>query len=373
MMAEPDSYFSVFVFLIGLAVGIALVQPQTVLETEPAPADRSAVQRTVVVESNQSSPLPVIYRSVQQSVVSVQADDGGAGAQGSGFVYDTQGHIVTNEHVVAGADSVEVSFPSGTVVEAAVVGEDAYSDLAVLRVDPGRVDLHPLPLGNLSTVRVGEQVAAIGNPFGLDGTMTSGIVSQKNRLLRVQGDFSIPNVLQTDAAINPGNSGGPLLDMTGRVIGVNTAITSRSRTFAGVGYAISVETIRRVVPVLIEDGRYQHPWIGVSGLDVSPEITDRMGLNVTRGFLVLRVVEDSPAAEAGLQGGDREATIDGQRVQLGGDVIVAIDGTRIRKIDDILNYLAQETTVGETVTITVIRDGERVDVPLTLDERPDPR
>lgn len=215
-------------------------------------------------------------------------------------------------------------------------------------------------------------MVAIGNPFGLSGSMTAGIVSQKNRLLRTEGRFSIPNVLQTDAAINPGNSGGPLLNMAGEVIGVNTAIQSESRTFSGVGFAISAETVERVVPRLINQGEYRHPWIGVSGLDVTPDISRAMGLNVTRGFLIVNVVEDSPAAAAGLESGERQVEVDGGTVTVGGDVVVAIDGEKVRKIDDILNYLATETSVGETVTLTVIRDGERVDVELILARRPQP-
>lgn len=374
--AETHTYFSVFVFLVGIAVGLMLLQPQTVID---APGTRQVVQeqRTVVIKSNASSPLPAIFNTTQHSVVSVQAQSASGelaqGAQGSGFVYDTKGHIVTNEHVIQDADEVEVQFTSGTVLPATVVGSDPYSDLAVLKVDPARVqELNPLPLGDADTVTVGEQVAAIGNPFGLDGSMTAGIVSQKNRLLRTQGDFSIPNVIQTDAAINPGNSGGPLLDMSGAVIGINTAIQSRTRTFAGIGFAVSVETIKRVVPVLIRDGEYHHPWIGISGIDVTPEISDRMNLNVTHGFLILEVVPDSPADRAGLRGGDREVVVDGQPLQLGGDVIVGIDGKKMRKIDDVLNYLARETSVGDTVTVNVIRDGDRVDVPLTLGERPRP-
>ncbi|MFB6294777.1 MAG: S1C family serine protease, partial [Candidatus Nanohaloarchaea archaeon] len=171
-----------------------------------------------------------------------------------------------------------------------VVGTDPYTDLAVLKVDPTKVDLSPLPVGSTDGIRVGDRVAAIGNPFGLSGTMTAGIISQQDRLLRTQGQFSIPNVLQTDAAINPGNSGGPLLDMAGNVIGVNTAIQSDDRTFSGVGFAIPAETVERVVPRLIKTGEYRHSWIGVSGLDVSPEIRRAMNLDVSHGFLVVNVV-----------------------------------------------------------------------------------
>ncbi len=202
--------------------------------------------------------------------------------------------------------------------------------------------------------------------------MTAGIISQKDRLLRTQGRFSIPGVLQTDAAINPGNSGGPLLNMRGEVIGVNTAIQSETRTFAGVGFAVSADAVKRVVPRLIQQGEYRHPWIGVSGVDISSDISEEMGLNVTYGFLVVDVVEDSPAAEAGLQAGTREVSVDGGQVTVGGDVIVGIDGEQVRKIDDILNYLATETSVGDTITLDIIRDGDRQEVELTLVRRPQP-
>lgn len=325
------------------------------------------------IETGNITSLPQIFERTQGSVVSVQTEDSQNAqnnAQGSGFIYDKQGHIVTNEHVVEGAEEVEVSFSDGKQLMADVIGKDPYSDLAVLKIDPGEVDeLRPLPLASYEDVRVGQRAVAIGNPFGLSGTMTAGIVSQKDRLLRTQGGFSIPNVVQTDAAINPGNSGGPLMNANGEVIGVNTAISSRSRTFAGVGFAVSVKTVERVVPRLIEQGEYTHPWIGVSGVDISPDIADAMGLNVTHGFLVIQVVEDSPAEAAGIRAGNTSTVIDGRPLNLGGDVIVAINGERIRKIDDVLNYLSSETTVGETINITVIRNGARENISLTLSDR----
>ncbi|MDY6769771.1 MAG: trypsin-like peptidase domain-containing protein [Candidatus Nanohaloarchaea archaeon] len=376
-MRADQGYFYIFALLVGVALGIMFMQPSTVLEEERStPVQPSIGPGTgqVIVQSNASSPLPAIFEQAKDSVVSVRAEGGGTGtgSQGSGFVYDRQGHIVTNQHVIEGANEVEVTFLSGTQLQAEVVGADPYTDLAVLKVDPSKVELQPLPIGRSRDIQVGERVAAIGNPFGLSGTMTAGIISQTDRLLRAEGQFSIPNVLQTDAAINPGNSGGPLLNMEGRVIGVNTAIQSESRTFSGVGFAVSAETVRRVVPRLIRQGEYRHPWIGVSGVDVTPEIRRAMNLDVSHGFLVVDVVEDSPAARAGLQAGDRQVTIDGRSTTVGGDVIVAIDGRKVRKIDDILNYLAKETRVGDTITLTVIRDGERVKVDLTLARRPQP-
>lgn len=311
--------------------------------------------------------LVELFQKVDESVVSVRGT-GGQNAQGSGFVYSEKGYIVTNEHVVSDSDRLEVTFTDGRTVRAELVGKDVYTDLAVLKVN--RRNLEPLELGNSSRVEVGQRAVAVGNPFGLRGTMTSGIVSQKGRLLPVQGGFSIPNVLQTDAAINPGNSGGPLMNIRGEVIGVNTAIQSTTGTFSGVGFAIPVNTVRRVVPKLIEEGDADHPWIGVSGMDVDADIADRMELENATGFLVVEVVEDSPAERAGLKAGNRTVSIRGSEVTLGGDVIVAINGEEMHGIRDILLKLSQDTSVGETINVTVIRDGERVTVPLTLDERP---
>ncbi len=362
-------YFSVFVLLLGTAIGMMAMQ------TQYGQASTTPHPDTITFE-NQTS-LPEIFSRVNGSVVAVHSEGAQAGlegnAEGSGFVYDTQGHIVTNNHVVDDATEVEVSFSNGQQLTAEIIGADPYSDLAVLKVDPADVeeDLRPLQLAEYDQVRVGQQAVAIGNPFGLTGSMTAGIVSQKDRLLRTEGGFSIPNVIQTDAAINPGNSGGPLMNARGEVVGVNTAISSRSRTFNGVGFAVSVKTVERVVPQLIQENAYRHPWIGISGIDVSPEIQEVMGLEDSHGFLVIEVVEDSPAEEAGLQAGDREVTIDGAPVRVGGDVIVGIDGNRMRKIDDILNYLSSETTVGSTVTVNIIRNGTEMDVPVTLAARPD--
>lgn len=371
-MDQEHIYFSLFVLLVGVSAGMLITTPLT--ETAGQQQEGTI---TFPEAENGTVPLPTIFERVEGSVVAIHAEGAQAGlqdnAEGSGFVYDTEGHLVTNYHVVEDAEEVEVSFSSGQQLIADVVGADPYSDLAVLRIDTTQVDepLQPLELGDYEDVRVGQRVVAIGNPFGLSGTMTAGIVSQKNRLLDTDtGGFSIPNVIQTDAAINPGNSGGPLLNGRGEVIGVNTAISSRSRTFVGVGFAVSVKTVKRVVPNLIREGNYRHPWIGVSGVNVGPEISEVMDLNVSYGFLVINVVEDSPAEAAGMQAGDNEVMIDGAPVRVGGDVIVGINGERVRKIDDILNYLVRETDVGSTITLNVIRNGTRQNIPITLAERP---
>lgn len=321
--------------------------------------------------------LPELFKKVENSVVQITvrsdlrlARDG----VGSGFVYDHNGHIITNNHVVENVNRIDVTFLDGTIYRATKVGVDPYTDLAVIRVDAPTDKLFPLPLGDSSSLQVGEQVAAIGNPFGLSGSMTTGIVSQVGRLLPLSDarGFSIPDVIQTDAAINPGNSGGPLLNMRGEVIGVNTAIQSATGEFSGIGFAVPADTVKRVIPVLISDGVYKHPWLGVSGRDVTPEIADALGLGEARGFLVVDIVANSPAAKHGIKGGDRQVMLDGRQVRLGGDVIVSIDDLEVRKIDDILVYLGREKSVGDEVQLTIIRDGRHMELSVMLAERPSP-
>ncbi len=297
--------------------------------------------------------------------------------QGSGFVYDSNGHIVTNFHVVAEAEQVRVVFADGTSLQAEIVGTDPGSDLAVLRVKGLPESALPLPLADSDALRVGQTVVAIGNPFGLQGTMTAGIVSALGRSLPSQartasGDrFNIPNVIQTDAAINPGNSGGPLLNLNGEVIGVNTAIESPVRQFAGVGFAVPSNTIARIVPVLIEDGRYQHPWLGIAGMTLTPEVREAMGLEVDQmGVLVVDVTKDGPADRAGLRGSDKQVEINGHTLRVGGDVIVRIDDQEVRRFDDLLSYLFEETHVGQKVQLTVLREGGTQELSVTLQERP---
>lgn len=316
--------------------------------------------------------LAPIFEKVDQSVVYI-ATTGNNASQGSGFVYNRRGHIITNEHVVENADKVEVSFTDGSTKDAEVVGTDPYSDLGVLKVE--KEGLQPLKLGNISETRVGQRVVAIGNPFGLRGSMTSGIISQKGRSLPVQQrgleGFRIRNVIQTDASINPGNSGGPLLNTRGEVIGVNTAIESNTGTFAGIGFAVPASTVKRVAPEIISDGDAEHPWIGVSGINMDKKLAKEMETNITTGFLVMNVSEDSPADKANLRAGNRSVRIDGFNYTVGGDVITGINEEKMRDIEDILSYLSQEAEVGEEVSIEVVRNGERISVPLTLSSRPE--
>jgi S1-C subfamily serine protease len=291
---------------------------------------------------------------------------------GSGIVYDISGHIITNNHVVEDSQKTTVTFLDGTSYNAKVIGTDPYTDLAVIKVDVNPSLLHPLPIGDSSTLRVGDQVAAIGNPFGLSGSMTSGIVSQLGRLLSTPGtaSFSIPDVIQTDAAVNPGNSGGPLLNMKGQVIGINTAIQSGTGEFAGIGFAVPSNTVSKIVPILIKEGKYKHPWLGISGVDIDPDLAGILGLQDTRGLLVVSIVKDSPAEKAGLHGSTETKEIDGIKYQIGGDVILSVDHKDVRKIDDILIHLQREKKVGDTIDLEILREGRITNFELTLEERP---
>lgn len=333
-------------------------------------------QVSTVEGSDSELTLPELFVRVEKSVVQITDSDQTNPTEsrlGSGFVYDNNGHIITNNHVVSGGGKLDVTFLDGTVYRAALIGSDPFTDLAVLYVADVPADkLVPLPLADSSSVRIGEQVAAIGNPFGLSGSMSAGIVSGLGRLIPSQqaGSFSIPDVIQTDAPINPGNSGGPLLNMRGEVIGINSAIFSTTGQFAGVGFAIPSNTMAKVVPALITNGSFQHPWLGVSGTDMTPGIAEALGLEEPRGFLVIDVVAGSPAERAGIQGGDREVTIDGRDILLGGDVITGIDGKQVRKIDDILVYLQRDKKVGDSLQLTVLREGQVQDVTAVLGARP---
>ena len=291
---------------------------------------------------------------------------------GSGFVFDLFGNIITNAHVIDNADNITVTFLDGSQYNASIVGMDKFTDIAVINVEEKPDYLHPLEIGDSSTLKVGEPVAAIGNPFGLSGSMTSGIVSQIGRLLPSHDTgFSIPNVIQTDAAINPGNSGGPLLNMNGKVMGINTAIKSGTGQSAGIGFAVPSNTISKVVPVLITEGKYSHPWIGISGQDINPDLAKIRNLNHSKGFLIVTVIPDSPAEMAGLKGVSEIEKIDNKEYPKDGDIIISVDGKEVRKISDILIHLQEEKSVGDEMILGIIRDGEQMDIILTLVVRPD--
>ncbi len=294
---------------------------------------------------------------------------------GSGFVYDTEGHIVTNYHVVENAEELLVTLADGKVYEAEIVGADPANDLAVIRIDAGADLPEPVALGDSDDLRVGQFVVAIGNPFGLEQTLTTGVVSALGRVIESSDGSFIGEAIQTDAAINPGNSGGPLLDLEGRVIGVTSQIISASGTSSGVGFAVSSNTVRSVVPELLANGYYPHPWLGTQMLTLTPATAETLreaGMNVPvdTGLLVIEVVKGAPADKAGVRGGTRMVRIGRYQIPLDGDIITAVNGESIEGFQDLTVYLETQTTVGDTVELTIIRDGEERTVVVTLEERP---
>ncbi len=356
-------------------------------ESEPPTQVQAGSPPTAVVIVLTPTPLPPgqfpridveeelvtdIYARVGPAVVCVTARDQLGECIGTGFVIDREGHIVTNNHVAEAASYLLVTLANERTVPADVVGADAGSDLAVLKVDVPAEELTVAELGESSTLRVGQRAIAIGSPFGLERTVTTGVISSLGRTLtRMDSRFEIAQLIQTDAAINPGNSGGPLLDSSGRVIGVSMAIQSLTGVNSGVGFAIPVDVVKRVVPELIETGHYRHAWIGVSGTTIRAEMVEAMDLPVSNGALIFEVQPDSPAEAAGLRGGSRQVTVSGMPMVAGGDIIVAIEGTPVQRFDDMVNFLATQARVGDVVTVTVVRDGKEIDFEVTLSERPD--
>ena len=335
------------------------------------------INNLILQESKTSSltlSLMEIFEKAEPGVVRVNTIQNQTvnetGGVGSGFVFDKMGHIITNAHVVEGSTKTIVTFLDGRSYNAEIIGVDEYTDIGVIKVNADLKLLQPLSLGDSSNLNVGEPIAAIGNPFGLSGSMTSGIVSQMGRLLPSGSGYSIPDVIQTDAAINPGNSGGPLLNMRGNIVGINTAIQSTTGEFTGVGFAIPSQTVAKIVPILIDEGEYKHPWIGISGRDIDPDTANVLGLKDALGFLIITVVENSPAADAGLIGSDKIIEVDGKEYSIGGDIIVAVDGMDVRKIDDILVHLQREKTVGDEMNLEILRDGRTTNVTIILQERP---
>ncbi|MCE5208578.1 MAG: trypsin-like peptidase domain-containing protein [Chloroflexi bacterium] len=322
-----------------------------------------------------------LYQQVSPGVVSIQTLDDQGGVQGSGFVYDLEGHIITNYHVVQDAQQIEIDFPSGLKVYGTVIGIDIDSDIAVIKVDVPAEQLYPVLLGDSDQVQIGQTVIAIGNPYGLTGTMTAGIVSAKGRTLsslRVTEEgqsFSAGDLIQTDASINPGNSGGPLLNLAGEVVGINRAIRLSGVTDegdpinTGIGFAISVNILKRVVPDLISKGSYDYPYVGISA---RPELTlieaEALGLSQTTGAYIVEVVPGGPADAAGLRAGTRQTEYVG--LNAGGDLITAIDGQSVMTFSDFLGYLMTQKSPGDTVAITFIRNNENREVELTLETRP---
>lgn len=350
----------------------------------PAAVTPIATHATIAIQlpeaiTNEEAVLTNLYAQIRYSVVSivVYANANGqleAVGQGSGFVYDTSGNIVTNAHVVHGASQVEVVFADNTILRAEIIGEDLYADLAVVKVDSLPPDAAPLPLGDMNEVAVGQTVVAIGNPFGLGGTMTRGIISALGRSIpALNPSYSIPQSIQTDAPINPGNSGGPLLNLKGEVIGVNAQIETggQSDTNSGIGFAIPVSIVQRVVPDLIQYHKHAWGWLGIQdGGDVTPALVEAMNLPVTNGAYIGKVLQNGPAAKARLQGATDTQVVNGHTVLIGGDLIIAIDGQPVTTFEDVLLYIVLNTTPGQEVNLTIIRDGKQMDIKLILEERP---
>ncbi len=356
-----------------------LVTPSLMpVRTTPAPVGSplmNAQAGTPVANPVSSDYLNQLYRTVSPGVVSIYVtinNNGQTGeAAGSGFLFDTSGDIVTNNHVVQGANLVVVRFQDGSEEEAKIVGTDPYSDLAVVKVGQLPQNSQVLPLGDSDMVRTGDWAVAIGNPFGLNSSMSIGIISAVGRSIpSLAASYSIPMAIQTDAAINPGNSGGPLLNLQGQVIGVNAQIAAGSGgANAGVGFSIPSNIVRRVVPTLIDVGVFQWPWLGIEGTDMNMFIARANGLSVARGAYIVQTVPGGPAEQAGLQGGDSSTNVDGIDTPTGGDVITAVDGTSIGNYTDLLALISQKDP-GATVQLTILRHGQQQTVPVTLGPRP---
>jgi len=362
--------------MVMVIVAVLFVSPPTPLKSDITITNdntSSALAEISPIYSKKLSLIEIFEKSEPGVVrVNVQRNDtgGATGGVGSGFVFDKKGHIITNAHVVKNAAKVAVTFLDGRSYNAEIIGTDEFTDIAVIRVNADLILLHPLSLGDSSNLKVGEQIAAIGNPFGLSGSMTSGIISQLGRLLPSGAGYSIPDVIQTDAAINPGNSGGPLLNMRGEIVGINTAIQSATGEFTGVGFSVPSQTIAKIVPTLIEKGEYKHPWIGIAGRDIDPDLAKVLNLKDAKGFLIVTVVDDSPASKAGLIGSDKTIEVEGVKYPTGGDIILSVDGIDVRKIDDILIHLQRSKSVGDEMSLEILREGRTTNVTITLQERP---
>ncbi len=356
---------------------------ETAAEQRPTPAAPIAADASDI----ETQIYTRVYQQVAPSVVSVQvldedllgeSDDSEplhpfffSTGEGSGFVIDKAGHIITNKHVIEGAESVVVTFYDGLQAPAEIIGGDQNTDLAVIQVDPQGLDLRPVTFGDIDDLQVGDRLLVIGNPFGNANTLTTGIVSALGRLINLpESLYSLPEVIQTDAAINPGNSGGPMLNARGEVVGVTFMLQSKTRSNSGIGFGIPSYFARRVSQQIIETGAFRHPYIGIRGVTLSPFAARALGLQVDRGVLVEEALPDTPAAKAGLRGGKESKTIEGMTFKVGGDVITAIDDQPVLVFDDLLAHLGRYNAPGDTVILTVHRDGKTLKIPLTLAPRP---
>ena len=387
---------SVMSTVLSAPVSSPVSTPSAAHESAPVlPAKLTLVQSSTLPATSLAAyqqTLEQIYQKVIPSVVNVEVvlssttfvprRLGGSGAPiqqsalGSGFVWDTQGHIVTNNHVIDGATKISVTFADGTMVSAKLVGADPNSDLAVIQVQVPASELKPVELMDSAQVSVGQVAIAIGNPFGLSGTMTTGIVSGLNRSLPVGLDnqnsqsgptYSIPDIIQTDASINPGNSGGVLVDDHGEVMGVTAAIESSTNSNSGIGFVIPSIIVQKVVPALITTGHYDHPQIGISGTNLTPDLVTANKLpDNQQGILVVNVIANGPAAKAGLKASSQQVATDGTAIPVGGDVIVSIDQHPVTRFEDMVSYLFENTQAGQTVTLDLLRNGQHKSISLTL-------
>jgi 2-alkenal reductase len=357
-------------------------QPQVVPTQLARPTQPPVVVVPPALSSSQMDKLlPDLYAAINPGVVAILIVGDQGGGLGSGFVFDTQGHIVTNYHVVEGAKDLEVDFSSGLKVRGKVIATDLDSDLAVIKVDAPAGELVPLKMGDSDTLRVGQQVIAMGNPFGLSGTMTLGIVSAKGRTLDSMrqsasgGFFSSGDIIQTDASINPGNSGGPLINLQGEVVGINRAIRTTGSTAtgdpvnSGIGFSVPINIVKRVVPVLIKSGKYEYPYLGIS-FHSSMSLLDfeAIGVKQTSGAYVVEVVPGGPGDKAGLRAGTRR--VDATGLTSGGDLVVAVDGHPVLVFGDLIGYILENKSPNDKVTVTVLRDNEKKEVVITLGKRP---
>lgn len=356
---------------------LATLEPETEEGTQPAVNDTLSVINAEVMAVVEQT-FQVIYQNVNPSVVNIRVvEDYGwttVSSEGSGFVWDENGYIVTNNHVIADAINITVTFSDGTTTTAVIVGTDPQSDLAVIKVEPEGLPLVPVILGDSYQVAVGDLVIAIGNPYGLSGTMTQGIVSALSRSLTVdetsmfsRTNYTIPDIIQTDAAINPGNSGGVLVNVAGEVIGVTAAIRSSTESNAGIGFVIPSHIVSRVVPALIKDGKYEHPSLGLTGISMSLALAEQMEIDPnTRGVLILDIVRGGAADVAGLEGSYQQIVSPGIVAITYGDVITAIDGQAVGSYEELVSYVFNKTEVGQVITLTILRDGKEISVELKL-------
>ncbi|HNQ94970.1 MAG TPA: trypsin-like peptidase domain-containing protein [Anaerolineales bacterium] len=370
-----------FAFLILTLAAMACQLPGISPLPQAAPDSPAPAASTLVPVS--ANPIPLdgslasLYQQVIPGVVAIRTATG----MGSGFVFDSEGHIITNQHVIDGVTTAEIAFSSGYKAIGAVIGFDVDADIAVIKVNAPSEEIHPLPIGDSNALLVGQPVVAIGNPFGLNGTMTMGIVSGLGRTQPAHaapdgGFFSTADIIQTDAAINPGNSGGPLFNLNGEVVGVNQSIRTENIDTAtgnavnsGVAFAISINLVKRVAPVLIRDGKFEYPYLGISSnSDLGLDEVEALGLPQFTGAYVVGVVAGGPADQAGIRAGESPTNIPG--LNAGGDLIIALDGNPVITFDDLLSYLITNKSPGDTIILTVLRDGKSVDVPVVLGTRP---